>query len=188
MKHIFQQPLISTTKRENLLYYNTIKQNNRIPLVLTYSKALPDIHTILRKNMKTLHKSERMKNVFKELPIVSYKRNKNIKDILVHRKHSIQFYNRENKCKRCGENCALCKHLIESSKFQDNEGKIYNIHGDINCKSTSVIYCIFCTKCDKNISVDQTGDTFCQRILLLFFPEHSELKIKRSCGKSFLQQ
>jgi len=73
--------------------------------------------------MKTLHKSERMKNVFKELPIVSYKRNKNIKDILVHRKHSIQFYNRENGCKRCGKNCALCKHLIESSKFQDNEEK-----------------------------------------------------------------
>jgi hypothetical protein len=96
--------------------------------------------------MKTLHKSERMKNVFKELPIVSYKRNKNIKDILVHSKHSIQFYNREHECKKCGKNCALCKHLIESSKFQDNEGKIYNIHGDINCKTTSVIYCIVCTK------------------------------------------
>jgi hypothetical protein len=33
--------------------------------------------------MKTLCKSERMKNVFKELPIVSYKRIKNIKDIQV---------------------------------------------------------------------------------------------------------
>ena len=30
-----------------------------------------------------------MKNVFKELPIVSYNRNKNIKDILEHRKHSM---------------------------------------------------------------------------------------------------
>jgi hypothetical protein len=78
-------------KRDNFLQYNTKKQNNRVLLVLTYSKALPDIHTIVRKNMKTLYKSERMKNVFKELPIVSYKRNKNIKDILVHRKHSIQF-------------------------------------------------------------------------------------------------
>ena len=78
-------------KRENLLQYNTNKQNNRVLLVLTYSKALPDIHTIQRKNMKTLYKSERMKNVFKKIPIVSYKRNKNIKDILVHRKQSIQF-------------------------------------------------------------------------------------------------
>jgi hypothetical protein len=53
-------------KRENLLQYNTNKQNNRVLLVLTYSKALPDIHTIQRKNMKTLYKSERMKNVFKK--------------------------------------------------------------------------------------------------------------------------
>jgi hypothetical protein len=86
-----------------------------------------------------LHKSERMRNVFKELPFVSYNRNKNIKDILEHRKHSMQLYNRENGCKRCGENYTLCKHLIESSKCQDNEGKIYNSHGDINCKTTSVI-------------------------------------------------
>ena len=93
-------------KRQYLLQYNTKKQNNRVPLVLAYSKALPDIHTILRKNMKTLYKSERMKNVFKELPIASYKRSKNIKDILVHRKHSIPFNNRENGCKRCGKNCA----------------------------------------------------------------------------------
>jgi hypothetical protein len=53
--------------------------------------------------MKTLHKSERMKNVFKELPIVSYQRNKNIKDILVHSKHSIQFYNRDNDVKDVGK-------------------------------------------------------------------------------------
>ena len=105
-------------KRENRLLYNTKKRNNRVPLVLSYSKALPDIHTILRKI------SERMKNVFKELPITSCKRNKNIKDILVHHKHSVQFYHREKGCKRCGTDCALWKHLIESSKFQDNEGQI----------------------------------------------------------------
>jgi hypothetical protein len=39
---------VDMLKRENLLQYNTKKQNNRVPLVLTYSKALSDIHTILR--------------------------------------------------------------------------------------------------------------------------------------------
>ena len=117
-----------------------------------------------------------MKNVFKELLIVSYKRNKDFKDILVHSKHSIQFYNRENECKKCGKNCTLCKHLIESSKVKDNEGKIYNIHVDINCTTTSVIYCIFCTKCDNNIYVGQTGDTFYQRMLLNF----SKIRTKKT--------
>ena len=127
-----------------------------------------------------------MKNFFKELPIVSYNRNKNIKDILEHRKHSMQLYNRENGCKRCGENYTLCKHLIESSTFQDNEGKIYNIHGDINCKTTSVIYCIFCTKCDTIIYVGETGDTFYQRMLLNFSKIRTKKTENRSCGKSFL--
>jgi hypothetical protein len=35
-------------KGENLLQYNTKKQNNRVLLVLIYCRALPDIHTILR--------------------------------------------------------------------------------------------------------------------------------------------
>ena len=35
-------------KGENILQYNTKKQNNRVPLVLTYCRALPDIHTILK--------------------------------------------------------------------------------------------------------------------------------------------
>jgi CMP-N-acetylneuraminic acid synthetase len=83
-------------------------------------------------------------------------------------KHSIQFYNRENGYKRCWKNCALCKHLIESSKVKDNKGKIYNIHGDINCKTTSIIYCIFCTKCDTNIYVGQTGTHFTNECLYIF--------------------
>ena len=83
--------------REYLLQYNTKKQNNRVPLVITYSKALPNIHEILKKNMKILYNSEKkMKRIFDEPPIVSYKRDNNIKDILVHRKHNLQFNGKEN--------------------------------------------------------------------------------------------
>jgi hypothetical protein len=49
--------------------------------------------------MKILYNSEKMKRIFDEPPIVSYKRNKNIKDILVHRKHNLQCYGKENGCK-----------------------------------------------------------------------------------------
>ena len=66
--------------------------------------------------MKTLYKSERMKNVFKELPIVSYKRSKNIKDILVHRKHSMQFNNRENGCKNVGKIVQTFNIIVQISR------------------------------------------------------------------------
>ena len=39
---------VDNLDRENLLQYNTKKQNNRVPLVITYSKALPNIHEILQ--------------------------------------------------------------------------------------------------------------------------------------------
>ena len=42
-----------------------------------------------------------MKRIFDEPHIVSYKRDTNIKDILVHRKHNLQFYGKENGCKAC---------------------------------------------------------------------------------------
>jgi hypothetical protein len=42
------------------------KQNNRVPLVITYSKALPNIHEILKKNIKILYNSEKMKRIFDE--------------------------------------------------------------------------------------------------------------------------
>jgi Na+/phosphate symporter len=46
---------VDNLDRENLLQYNTKKLNNRVPLVITYSKALPNIHEILNKNMKILY-------------------------------------------------------------------------------------------------------------------------------------
>ena len=46
-----------------------------------------------------------MKRIFDEPPMVSYKRDKNIKDILVHRRHNLQIYG--------AKNCALCSHIIE---------------------------------------------------------------------------
>jgi hypothetical protein len=58
----------------------------------------------------------------------------------------VQFYGKENGCKACGQNCALCSHIIESTSFKDNEGNTYNIQGSINCKTVGVIYCILCTE------------------------------------------
>ena len=73
---------VDSLDRTSLLKYNTRKQNtDRVPLVVTYSYGLPNIHNILSKNLKILHQSERMKEVFKNVPLVSYKRDKNIKDI-----------------------------------------------------------------------------------------------------------
>ena len=80
---------VDNLNREDLLQYKPKKENNRVPLVITFSKAPPNVHSILRKNLKILHQSERLKKIFPDPPIVAFKRDNNIKDILVHKKHNL---------------------------------------------------------------------------------------------------
>ena len=168
--HLIEEQLkkVDTINRDQLLNYKQKTENNRVPLVITFSKALPNVHRILRKNMKTLHRSERLKQIFQTPPIVAFKRDKNIKDILVHKKHNLMFYKSTNECTPCGQSCALCSHVIKTDNFTDNDGNEYKIQGNINCKTVGVIYNIICSHCNKLMYVGQTGDSLYQRMLLNF--------------------
>ena len=64
-------------KRTDLRGYNTHKKTiTRVPLVITFSRELPNLGRILFKHMWMLHTSERMKHIFPELPIVAFRRDK----------------------------------------------------------------------------------------------------------------
>ena len=109
-----------------------------------------------------------MKEIFPEPPIVAFKRDNNLKDILVHKKHNLMFYKHTNKCHPCGKKCALCPHIMETETFTANDGNFYYIQGNIDCKTVGVVYGIQCTACNKLIYVGQTGDTLYQRQILNF--------------------
>ena len=152
--------------RKELLKYNTKKSNDRVPLVLTYSDALPNVHNIVRQRITTLHNSERMREVFPAPPLIAYRRDKNIKDILVHKKHNTIFYGHSDKCDPCGKKCAMCQYVIPTDTFQGTDGQTYRVKGDNNCKTTSVIYCLVCKRCDKTIYVGQTGLSLYERMMV----------------------
>lgn len=79
--------------RSDLLNYRKInKKCNRVPFVLNYSRGLPNIHQILKKRQKILENSDRLKLAFHNTPIVAFRRDKNLKDILVHKKHNNLFF------------------------------------------------------------------------------------------------
>ena len=72
---------IDKMDREELLHKESKRQrNDRVPLVITYSKSLPDIRGILRKHQDTLYMSERMQKVFAKPPLLAFRRDKNICD------------------------------------------------------------------------------------------------------------
>ena len=59
---------VDNLKREDLLCYHKKKK-----IKFNFSRALPNEPRILRKNMKTLHESPRMKQILLEPPLVSFK-------------------------------------------------------------------------------------------------------------------
>lgn len=71
---------VDRLERSDLLRYSGKKDKNakRVPLVMTYSNLLPDVHGIVRKHMDVLYRSSRMREVFKEPPIVAFRRDKNL--------------------------------------------------------------------------------------------------------------
>ncbi|MCG7879722.1 MAG: GIY-YIG nuclease family protein [Candidatus Thiodiazotropha endolucinida] len=155
--------------RDDLLEYRRRENSNdRVPLVLTYTDALPDVHSIIRKHITTLHKSENLRTVFPDPPLVSYRRGRNLQDILVHRKHNNILYRQTNGCAPCGKNCALCKNMKTCDSFEAYDGTSYKIQGSITCKTANVVYGIECRQCRKFLYVGQTGGTLYQRMLLNF--------------------
>ena len=55
----------------------------QIPLIMIYNQTLTNIRKILSENLSWLEiNNSRLKHVFKEKPIIAYRRNKNSRDMI----------------------------------------------------------------------------------------------------------
>ena len=115
--------------------------------------------------MFLLHTSDRMKEFFPVQPVLAIKRDNNLQDILVHKKHNSMFFKQLSKCELCKANCARGPFIIESESFQDFRGKMYSVRNYINCKSEIVVYAIYCLKCAKFMYVGETIKMYQQMLL-----------------------
>ena len=64
----------------------TTSQPSRVPLVITYNPALRSISTIIQRHFKILSSAPRRNSVFQTTPLVAFRRNDNLSDILVRSK------------------------------------------------------------------------------------------------------
>ena len=146
--------------REELLQYKPPKNQKRTPLVVTYHPNLTSLPHITRNNLHILHESEEMKSIFPEPPLISYRRCRSLRDLLVSAKVASnpppgpQSQHQDDKSLDTGSHkcnakkCCVCPFMVDQSCFQSTTtGKKYPIGQHINCKSTWVIYLITCKKC-----------------------------------------
>ena len=150
---------VITIARNELL--NKIKTSNteRLPLTVTYNKTLRDLKTIIDRNWHILQIEPKLKEIFAEPPILAFKRNKNIRDIIGGNKLfdnkkilNVKKFSKE-KCQPCFTRSInlCCKQLKTCSTFQSAFNKnTFLIRHNVTSKSSCVIYLMEYCLCEKS--------------------------------------
>ena len=108
------------------------------------------------KHWHLLHINPNLAEIFQNPPILAFRRNKNLRDIIGTKliengKVKRKFTNKiQGKCTPCLANnrTLCCKQIVHTTIFRRNQtNKIFHAYHNLNCKSTYVIYLLECTKC-----------------------------------------
>jgi peptide-methionine (R)-S-oxide reductase len=165
-------------------------KEDKTVLVTTFHPLMPSVSKIIKKHWKVMvDNSTEMKNVFKNPSIVAYKRQKNLKDILIRSKLPPKRPSRViygfGKCDSlyCTTH-SFAPPGITKKHVCNYTNVTYNIRSSINCKTRNVIYKITCEKCPTFVYIGETERSFHER-----FSEHRRDAIKQDktkpCGLHF---
>ena len=74
------------TSREEAFQSKQNSSSDRVPLVVTYNPALPNLHTILKEHQQILDTSPKTQAIFKEPPLVAFRRGRSLSQMLTHKR------------------------------------------------------------------------------------------------------
>ena len=75
--------LLSEIERNALLAPKSKEEHqNRVPFVLPNNKTLPNVKQIINKHWHLLQINSNLRTAFKQEPIIAYRRNKNLGDLI----------------------------------------------------------------------------------------------------------
>ena len=80
------QAEVDFTSRNNALKYKPKTSKNILPFVTTYNPGVPKLKEILMKNWSLISNNPNLARIFPNAPIVAYKKDKSLKDLLVRAK------------------------------------------------------------------------------------------------------
>ena len=139
-----------------------ISDNSKVYLVLTYHPALSrNIYDILKNNHNILHINGEHRRVFECLPVVSFRRAKTLKDVLVRSKLKSGDF-QQGSCNRCNRsNCLVDNFMDTSDTFTNADAdRVFALRkGALYCNSKYVVYKLRCNVCTKQY-VGSTITTF----------------------------
>ena len=146
---------------------NKEKNQDRVPLIVTYNPSNPDFKSMIDRHWHLLQLCP-SRDAFKEKPLISYRRSMNISDHLVRAKCSKPTTTpRTNPnlhpCKTPW-NCKFCPKPTHPGKFRSTStGRFYK-SPPYTCNTRNVIYLITCTLCKKQY-VGESYRSFKERMI-----------------------
>ena len=158
--------------RRSLLQYTTPSTKTRLQFAAVYNKNLPDIKSAIHSNWETLRINSKLANIFEEKPIIAFKRNKNLKELLggthiANNKRVTPKKLTTGKCSPClskrGNLC--CKQLVSTDHFRsETTGEKFYIKHHVNCHTTLGNYLGFCILCPKKQYIGKFETKFNSRM------------------------
>ena len=141
------------------------QRSERIPLVLTYHPLNERIKRILLRNFNILSSDPETRAVFPQPPLVAYRRDSNLRDILVHTSDKSQSSFQAGTSPCLNARCRTC-HYISSDTSVRGPQYSFVIKKAFSCQTSGLVYCISCRRCPA-VYIGETGRTLRQR-----FGEH----------------
>ena len=138
------------------------KNAKRVPLVVTFSNLLPDMHSVIRKHMDVLYRSGKMREVFKEPPIVAFRRDRNLCDTLVHSKTNKAV---KSSSQTCRDGCEKCQRIVRDQVSNTSGDYSYTPVRDGTCRTPNVVYGIICLRCASTVYVGETERELGERMI-----------------------
>ena len=117
----------------------------------------------MRKKRHLLNHSDNLKKIFKDDSLISYRRGRSLKDQLVHSKTKRIMTGGRKGAQGCGKNCVICQRVYTETDLVRGPGMTCTYDRTIGCKSSNVVYGIFCEVCECVCYVGETGDTLYTR-------------------------
>ena len=143
--------------RKQLLTYNEKKGTDKIKFITKYNRSLPNIRTVMESNWHLLQTNEELAKAFEDKPILAFRRNRNLRDILggMRLENNSKVTKKPSKSGRCapclsqvGNIC--CKHIISCKSFRSaRTNEKFEIKHRVNCKTKKGTYlglCLLCTQ------------------------------------------
>ena len=167
------------TREESLRIKEKDTDNcQRTPLVITYHPSIAPVSEIIRRNWHIISDHPSTKDIFTDPPIISYRRDKNIKDHLVRASLQSDDPNTTVGTSRCQRRrCNTCKHVLATSTITGPKGD-YHIKKAFTCTTSHVVYAICCKRHKHVMYIGETERRLADR-----FTEHRRDILIRDLSK-----